>query len=602
MMKKITVYIKKHKIIFSVLFIILATGGYYGYTAMKGNAVVPRYVLAQVEKGTIITTISGSGQISASNQQDIGPKVSGDIIFLNIRSGQEIKSGATIAQLNAQDQYKAIRDAEANLESAKLSLEKLQQGADSLTVLQAENSLTQTIQSKQTAIDNLAKSYEDAFTTLSNSFLDLPDIKTGIQDILLGHSFTNNQQNIDFYADAVKTYDSAVLQYKENVSAQNQNARTQYDNNYIGYKAANRYSDIATIESLVNETYETTKSIAEAVKSLSNLIQFYKDKMTERGYRYNTIADTHLTSINSYTGTINSLLSNILSIKNTIKTNKETIIDTEQSIEEKTQSLAKIKAGTDPLDIQSQQLSIRSREDALNDARQKLSDYTVRAPFDGIVAAVNIKKGDSISSGTTIATVITHMLIAEISLNEVDAAKVSVGQKATLTFDAVEGLEITGEVTEIDSLGTLSSGVVSYNARISFDTQDDRIKPGMSVSASIITEVKTDTLIVPSAAIKSDGQGSYVEIFDQVPAGNTANGSQGFVSSIPPQQQAVIIGTSNDTSIEITSGLNEGDQVVVRTITGTSATNSSTGTSIFNSIGGSRNTRQPQQGGAFIQR
>src|SRR6185503_5946600 len=109
--------------------------------------------------------------------------------------------------------------------------------------------------------------------------------------------------------------------------------------------------------------------------------------------------------------------------------------------------------------------------------------YTVRAPFSGTIAKLSVDKGDQASSGTTVATIISKNQIADLSLNEVDAAKVTVGQKATLTFDAVEDLSIAGAVASVDTLGTVSQGVVSYVVKIQFTTQDERVKPGMSVNA-----------------------------------------------------------------------------------------------------------------------
>ncbi|MDD5433706.1 MAG: hypothetical protein PHE77_03610, partial [Candidatus Pacebacteria bacterium] len=61
--------------------------------------------------------------------------------------------------------------------------------------------------------------------------------------------------------------------------------------------------------------------------------------------------------------------------------------------------------------------------------------------------------------------------MAEISLNEVDVAKVKIGQRAIITFDAIDELEITGKVEDVDTIGTVSQGVVSYNVKIIFDTQ-----------------------------------------------------------------------------------------------------------------------------------
>ena len=95
---------------------------------------------------------------------------------------------------------------------------------------------------------------------------------------------------------------------------------------------------------------------------------------------------------------------------------------------------------------------------------------------------------------------------------------------------------------EIDTIGTVSQGVVTYNVKIGFDTQDERVKPGMSVSTDIITDVRQDVLMVPNSAIKSS---SYVEAL--------ANGQ--------PVREPVEIGLSNNTMTEIISGLNEGDKI-----------------------------------------
>jgi HlyD family secretion protein len=179
-------------------------------------------------------------------------------------------------------------------------------------------------------------------------------------------------------------------------------------------------------------------------------------------------------------------------------------------------------------------------------------------PFDGVLAKVSVKKLDTIGSGTSVATLITTQKVAEISLNEVDVSKVKVGQKATLTFDAIPDLTITGLVAEIDSIGTVSQGVVTYNVKITFDTQDDRIKPGMSISSSIITDVRQDVLVVANSAIKLQNNTSYVEIFDPALVGSDS--SQGVVSPIAPIKQTVETGLSNDTETEIVSGLKEKDQ------------------------------------------
>ena len=171
-------------------------------------------------------------------------------------------------------------------------------------------------------------------------------------------------------------------------------------------------------------------------------------------------------------------------------------------------------------------------------------------------------------------------------MNEVDAAKVKIGQKASLTFDAIDSLEISGKVADVDTLGTVTQGVVTYSVKISMDTPDDRVKPGMSVNASIITDVKQDVIAVPNSAIKNQNGSSYVEMLNaKVP---TDQESLGITSTTQPKQQPVITGVSDDTNTEITSGLNVGDQVVTKTTTGITKTTAATTTapSLFGSGGG----------------
>lgn len=519
-MQKILKIISKYKIISVIIIAAILFGGYFGYQKIKNKNAAVRYVTAAAEKGTIITSVSGSGQISASNQTDVKSKVSGDAIYVGVKNGQEVKTGTLLVQLDDSDAKKTVRDAEANLESAKLSLEKLE-GPEGLAVPR----------NKQNAQDDLKKAYDDEFNTVANAFIDLPTVMTGLQNVLFGYDFTQSQWNIDFYADAVRTYDEKVSQYRDDAYTKYQAARTAYNQNFQTYKSTDRYSSTDVIEALTSQTYETTKIIADAIKSANNLIQFYKDKLTERNLTPRTLADTHLTNLNTYMGKANTHLVNLLSAQNTIKDDKDAILNAD-------------------LDIKSQELSIQQKENALLDAKEKLADYFIYAPFGGVITEVSVKKGDSVSGSTVLAVLLAKQRIAEISLNEVDVAKVKVGQKVNLTFDAVSDLTISGEVEEIDTIGAVTQGVVTYGVKIIFDTQDERVKPGMSVSTAIITDVRQDVIVVSSSAVKVSGTIQYVEVLN----GDTI------------QNQSVETGLSNDTMTEIISGLNEGDKVVTQTI------------------------------------
>ena len=393
---------------------------------------------------------------------------------------------------------------------------------------------------------------------------------TGLQNILYGSSRElggGGQWNVDFYAGSAGQYNEFAAQFKQDVYDKYQVARTAYDKNFTDYKSTSRFSDQATIDALINETYDTVKLISESVKSANNLIQLYQDELTKRNLDPAALSDTHLSNLSSYTGTTNNYLSSLLSTQRSIKDSQEAIVSADRTIRERELSFTKTRNGFDELDIRSRKITVQQREDALVTARQALADTSVRAPFAGVVAKVSAKKGDSASSGTAVATVITKQKIAEISLNEIDVAKVKPGQKVTLTFDAVPDLTITGQVAEVDALGAVSQGVVTYMVKIGFDTQDERVKTAMSVSAAVVTDAKPNALMIPNSAIKSQGGVSYVETpaESDISLAASANAA-GVILASPLSRKEVEIGASNDEFTEITNGLSEGDRVVSRTI------------------------------------
>jgi HlyD family secretion protein len=270
---------------------------------------------------------------------------------------------------------------------------------------------------------------------------------------------------------------------------------------------------------------------------------------------------------------------------------QKTLQNDERTITSDKQAIVLLQVGNpngdNPISLQISEANIAKDEQDLANQKVNLSDYTVFAPFSGIIADVPVNVGDS-SSGT-IATIISDKRIAEISFNEVDAAKVKVGQKANMTFDAIDGLNISGVVSEIDVVGSVSQGVVTYNVKISMDTSDPRVKPGMTVNAAIITNVAQNVLAVPSSAVKTSNGQSYVQVFDNLPESSTTSGSSGFISTTLPRQVPVITGLSDDSKTEIVSGLSEGQNVVIRTVAGSTSSNSvSSAPSILGSTGAAR--------------
>jgi RND family efflux transporter MFP subunit len=204
----------------------------------------------------------------------------------------------------------------------------------------------------------------------------------------------------------------------------------------------------------------------------------------------------------------------------------------------------------------------KSYDATLTDYRNQLSTAAKRnvaAPIAGTVNTINIKNGDDLSrlsrnSANQAPIIIGDLgtLKAQVQVNEVDIANVSVGQNVMMTYSAIEGLAISGKVEKMDALGTIIQGVVNYNVTIGFDTLDNRLRPGMSVSAKIINEVKQDVITVPNSALKMKGNKTYIEVLNS--------------GTKLPEQRNIEIGVANNTDTEIVSGINAGDNVITQTI------------------------------------
>lgn len=548
---------------------IILAAAYFGYQHIFGGTTVTRYVTARVQKGTLVASLSATGQVLASTEIQLKPKAAGDVVYAAANS-RDVKTGVLLVQLDTRDAEKAVRDAKVNLDSANLALEKLEQPADDLSLLQAEHALSQAHDAKGNAEDMIKKAEDDGLNAVSNAFLDLPGVIAGLQDMLLSNTLGAGQQyNIDFYADSLKPYDSQAKAptYRQDAYDAYQAARKAYDRNFTDYKESSRFSDATTTDALINETYDTSKAIAESVKTANNFIQFYQQTLLDKNIKPQPLSAAHLASLNTFTAKTNAQVSTLLALKQTITDNRQTLANADGLIAEKIASLKKLKEGADALDIRAQQIAITQRENALRDAQEKLSDYFIRAQFDGTISGLQVKRGDTVSSATVLGTLITKQKLAAVSLNEVDIAKIKLAQKATLTFDAIPDLTLAGEIAEIDAAGTVSQGVVTYNVKIAFDTQDERVKSAMSVSAAIITDVKQNTLIVPNAAVKAQGAAHTVQVVDDTlsPA-DLASNATGIALAHAPRAQSVEIGLSNDDSTEIISGLKESNRIVVRTI------------------------------------
>ena len=207
--------------------------------------------------------------------------------------------------------------------------------------------------------------------------------------------------------------------------------------------------------------------------------------------------------------------------------------------------------------IESAQISVSNAATSLESAQENLEDYSITAPISGTVVTKTAKAGDNIEGGSDSTLCVIYdlsYLEMTISIDELDISSVEVGQEVQITADAVEGEVYTGVVTEVSVAGTTSGGITTYPVTVRID-ETDGLLPGMNVDAEIVISSTEDALAIPASAVN---RGDTVLITADSPSAANAldqEAPEGYV------YVAVETGVSDDSYIEITSGLQEGDTV-----------------------------------------
>ncbi|MEK7069158.1 MAG: efflux RND transporter periplasmic adaptor subunit [Patescibacteria group bacterium] len=558
-------YLFTHKVILLVVLALIAGGGYWAYTKYTSTDGETRYVLGVVEKGTIVASISASGQVAASDQVDVKTKSAGEIVSVSVKAGQKVAQGQLLAYIDSVAAERAVVDAGLAVEEAQINLEH-----DTLQAPIDYKTLQQNVEKARRDLNDL---YEDIYVSISRAFVDLPDVMTGMDDILYGENIGGTSQNISAYQNlfiSTTFGDSGqiIKTFTTRAEEDYKTARTAYNSATLEFKKLIRASSPADMEAMLSRARSMSVFVAQAATSEVNMNDTVVDLLTKHNRTVSGAIMSAQTSSRSYLTTANSVLSSLTTTQKNLQSAKDIVTDADHALE-----LASVgnPSGTNPFDLKLLQNTLKQKQAALADAKLALADHSIRAPFAGILAVVTVKRGDGVSSGATVGTLISDQKIAQLSLNEVDVAHVEIGDRATFSFDAIEDLTLTGKVVEIDSVGTVSQNVVSYKMKIGFDTQDTRVKPGMTVNASIQTDTRQDILLVPSSAVKTQNDVSVVQMFE--PALANTDSSQGALSETAPRQVEVTIGIADDTNVEIRSGLEEGQQIVTRIITRTATTN-----------------------------
>jgi HlyD family secretion protein len=314
--------------------------------------------------------------------------------------------------------------------------------------------------------------------------------------------------------------------------------------------------------------YEEAKDKYDSNPTVPDWIQDYVLKKTELAQAENTLAEAEETLAKMQAG----------ADPLQVELRKKELAAAQADLDTAEAELAGIKGNATSPEGELKQLKIAEAKAALDSATKRLETAIVLAPFDGVVTAVNVSAGESVSASTVIVE-ITDPTVIEISavLDEIDVPQVKIGQRVVVTLSSLSDLELSGKVTAISSTSKTQSGVVTYTVTIRVAPPDGvEVREGMSANADIIVEEASNVLIIPTQAITETRNVQIVQV---------------MVNGVI-QQRTITTGISDGSYSEVLSGLQAGDQVVLPETASTSTSVSNNrqfpgGNFIINDRGGS---------------
>lgn len=348
------------------------------------------------------------------------------------------------------------------------------------------------------------------------------------------------------------------------------------------------------------------KAKASLLQSKQNLVKARSSYKEAKSQLYN--ANTEKISAQAEVDRIKSEPATTTGHSTNLKLAKRKLSSAKQSV-----STASLGVSSASLGVEAAEANLASAQDSYNSAKEDSDETLVTAPSDGIITALPISVGSAVSAGTNSSSAssdsgssgsgssasgasgasgsaasgssssssssgsgssitITDMdsLQVSLSVSEVDIPKISIGQKASITFDAISGKTFTGSVKSIMPNATTSSGVVNYTVYLKLDQLDTQMRTGMSATVDIETTVASNVVAVPSAAVKTNNGSKYVLVVG--PGGTTTN-------------KTVTVGVTDDSYTQIVSGIAEGT-VVSTGAASASSSGSSSGSSSSSSRSG----------------
>jgi len=608
------------------LIVIIIAGAIGSYFAFASGGPKLDIQTTITERGTILQTVEATGEIEADREIDLAFEVGGQVEMIHTTVGSVVEAGTPLISLDATGVVYELGQAQAAVDSAQGNLDQTLAGNsyERVAVSYAELAQTEALLAKYqldytnalqslenitlvynasvaasevgliTASDNLVNTladnvedltevYDDTVTIMRASVIEAAGALTEADEVLgidndgvndefekylsVYSSQPMNDANISYptardkmlevegllegvsIASTDAEIEAALDECEDMLNMVNEalnDTRHVLDNSIAGVVDFT-YTEQSTFMSTIDTERDAINTDLAAIVNQMQLIESTQIAATTAEDTYQNAYDTAVESL----GQANAARTqNIDSAEAAIVTAEAQVAIQEAAVVTSEASLAHIQALPRYVDVAALYAALDSANAALALVNEKYLKTQIIAPFAGVITDLNYEIGEQVTIGAAAAGMLSEGEFQITALvDEADVTKVELNDKVEVTFDAFGDDVLFGAfIASVDPAEQIIEGVVYYQITVHFTESSDLFRSGMTVDLTITTEEKTDVLTAPQRGVLQQNGQRYVRVME---GGEMV-------------ERDVEMGIRGDGgNVEILSGLNEGDEIVV---------------------------------------
>lgn len=514
-----------------IIYVLLAIGvvGTVIWMRVGGGSNTPAYVPATVTRGTVLNIVSVTGHAEPQTRIDLAFPVGGRVSALPVEEGMQVLRGTVVAVLDGAIEESTLREAQTRVTRERALLNDL-----TAPLRTEERALKET--SVANATQSLERADETARAAIARAFVYADSAIHEKADTLFSNTTGTPKIGINF------TYGSTIYVIQSDFATEQR----------INEKRAHIESLLANMSARAQDTSVSTD---RALEETSADLMYIKDFLTDLAFVVNqytadsstnqTVYSSFQTSVGTARTSVNTALSEITSARTGYSTAAAALSLAQHDLELS-------EAGASQDSISAQRASLASALAAVGTAAERAQNNVLTVPFGGTLSRIDTKVGEIVGPYEPVAELITEgALMVEAYIPEADIARVQLGNKAAVTFDAFDKSSVfEAEVVRIALSETVREGVPTYKTtlRLISNIEDIAVRPGMTADIDIHTDRQENVLYIPVRSVLREGTRTYVRVYE--------NGEF--------KEKDITIGLrGSEGTVEVVSGLQEGEEIVL---------------------------------------